>query len=202
MDSPSYSFLAYTSYSLALLVCSPLYRGRLDLQLADTRRLRHSPTVWGLAVVFFVFTDIVIDPVALRGSRWFLGQIYGYTEEGIYFGVPLSNFAGWTLVGATIIGLFQQLDKRILSPRWRQENPTRIRYAALRGPILYYLIILFNIAMTFFIGETLLGIIDLFIYIPMTAVTLSQFCSTAKIATAEELRAHVQDFPHSTIAQH
>jgi putative membrane protein len=201
MDSLSYSFLAYTSYALALLLCSPLYRGYGDLQLVDTRRIRQSPAVWGLGIVFFVCIDIVVDPVALRGSRWFLGQIYGYPEEGIYFGVPLSNFAGWALVGAVIIGLFQQLDKRLLSKGWTQEDPTRMRYTALWGPALYYLILLFNIAVTFFIGETLLGIVDLFIYMPVTAILLTQLANTAKIATTEELAAHAQDFPHSTIAQ-
>ncbi len=201
MDSLSYSFLAYTSYSLALLVCSPLYRGLGDLQLADTRQIRHSKMVWILSVIFFVWMDIVVDPVALQGARWFLGQIYGYPEEGIYFGVPLSNFVGWALVGATIIGLFQQIDKRLLSKYWTREDPSRVRWTALWGPALYYLILLFNIGITFVIGETFLGIVDLFIYLPVTAVILAQLFISAKIATTEELAAHARDFPASTIAR-
>ncbi|RMF85256.1 MAG: carotenoid biosynthesis protein [Nitrospinota bacterium] len=201
MDSLSYSFLAYTAYALALLIYSPLSRQGGNFQLVDTRSLRHSPAVGGLAVLFFVWIDIVVDPVALRGSRWFLGQIYGYPEEGIYFGVPLSNFLGWALVGAVIIGGFQQIDKRLLSPRWSRENPTRGYGTALWGPLLYYLILLFNIVVTFAIGEMLLGLVDLFIYLPVTAVILVQLFTPAKLATAEDLAAHARDFPCSTLAR-
>ncbi|MFZ1746988.1 MAG: hypothetical protein WBO24_02780 [Nitrospirales bacterium] len=31
----------------------------------------------GLTVVCFIFADVVTDPVALLGERWFLGNIYG-----------------------------------------------------------------------------------------------------------------------------
>lgn len=55
--------------------------------------------VVGLTVVFFTFSDVIIDPVALQGERWFLGEIYGYPQEAVYFGVPLTNFAGWAVVG-------------------------------------------------------------------------------------------------------
>ena len=68
-----------------------------------------------LAAVLFVTLDIIIDPLALRGYRWFLGQIYGYPEPGIYFGIPLSNFAGWLLVGIIMIALLQRLER--WSPR-------------------------------------------------------------------------------------
>src|SRR5262249_61764865 len=44
--------------------------------------------------------DVVIDPLAVRGDRWFLGHIFYYPEGGPYFGVPLTNFAGWWIVGA------------------------------------------------------------------------------------------------------
>ncbi len=47
--------------------------------------------------------DVVIDPLAVRGDRWFLGRIFYYPEPGGYFGVPVSNFAGWVVVGATIV---------------------------------------------------------------------------------------------------
>ncbi len=43
--------------------------------------------------------DVVIDPLAVRGDRWFLGRVFDYPSGGVYFGVPLSNFAGWLLVG-------------------------------------------------------------------------------------------------------
>ena len=62
-----------------------------------------------LGAVLMVALDIVIDPLALRGYRWFLGQIYGYPEGGVYFGITLSNFAGWFLVALVLIGVLQYL---------------------------------------------------------------------------------------------
>lgn len=53
----------------------------------------------GLTVALFTFSDVVIDPVALQDERWFLGNIYGYPQDGVYFGVPLANFAGWAVAG-------------------------------------------------------------------------------------------------------
>ena len=82
MDSLSFTFLAYASYATALFLCAPLWRTRRDVQVIDTKAIRRSPSVLALAVMFFVLIDMIIDPVALRGSRWFLGQIYGYYEVG------------------------------------------------------------------------------------------------------------------------
>ncbi len=48
--------------------------------------------------------DVVIDPLAVRGERWFLGHLFTYPEGGLYFGVPLSNFGGWLLVGWATVG--------------------------------------------------------------------------------------------------
>jgi len=62
----------------------------------------------GLAVaggVFAMLLDVVMDPMTLRGSHWFLGTLYRYRAGGWWFGVPWSNFAGWVLVSAVIIWL-------------------------------------------------------------------------------------------------
>jgi putative membrane protein len=47
--------------------------------------------------------DLVIDPVTLRGGRWFLGRLYDYHASGPWFSVPWSNFAGWVLVAGAIL---------------------------------------------------------------------------------------------------
>jgi putative membrane protein len=52
-----------------------------------------------LTILFFTFIDIIIDPVALQGERWFLGRIYYYPEPGTLFGVPIANYIGWAIVG-------------------------------------------------------------------------------------------------------
>ena len=57
-----------------------------------------------LSGALMTLLDVVIDPLAVRGERWFLGHLFTYPEGGLYFGVPLSNFAGWLLVGWVTVG--------------------------------------------------------------------------------------------------
>jgi len=113
-----------------------------------------------------VSLDIVIDPLALRGYRWFLGQIYGYPEPGVYFGVTLSNFGGWFLVALGLIRILQFLATRVPPSPWWDWGRRRFPSQALLGPALYLGILGFNLAMTFLIGETCLGWVGVFIYLP------------------------------------
>lgn len=160
MDSLSYTFLAYFSYSLALLVVSPLYRSGLDVQINRDDRIWHSKGVLLLATVFFVLQDVVVDPVALRGAQWFLGQIFYYPNGGLYFGVPLSNFFGWFAVGLVIISTLQWLDKFF----GQCASERRIPGKALLGPTCYFITMSFNLAVTFYIGEYGLGTVSLLIF--------------------------------------
>ena len=91
--------------------------------------------------------DVVIDPIALRGNRWFLGRIFYYVDGGAYFGVPLSNFAGWALVGTLAIGGYLVLTR---DGRGTRPEP---------GMALYYAVLAFNLAVTAWIREwVLLGL--------------------------------------------
>jgi uncharacterized membrane protein len=166
MDSLSYVFLAYASYSLALVALIPgRWQGGWFYLRGETTR----PASWRpllLGAVLMVTLDIVIDPLALRGYRWFLGQIYGYPEPGVYFGVPLGNFGGWFLVALGLIRVLQWLAAGAPSSSWwdwgRRDFPSQ----ALLGPALYLGILGFNLIMTFVIGETCLGWVGIFIYLP------------------------------------
>src|SRR3990170_3143306 len=142
MDSLSYSFLAYFSYSLALLLVSPVSRKGWRFELIAPPW--HSRGVLFLAATLMMLQDVVVDPVALRGSQWFLGQIFYYPDGGIYFGVPLSNFLGWFVVGLAIIYCFQRLDKKMGWAMPRAEN-------ALMGPACYFVNMLFILSVTFYI---------------------------------------------------
>ncbi len=62
-------------------------------------------------MAFFTFSDVIIDPLALRGDQWFLGQIYGYLDEALHFGIPLANFAGWSVVGLVSIFFYRWLER-------------------------------------------------------------------------------------------
>jgi hypothetical protein len=90
MDCLSFTFLAYAAFGLARAVL---------------RARRGSDALVVLvAGVAMMLLDVVIDPLAVRGDRWFLGRIFYYPDGGVYFGVPLSNFAGWMIVGWVGIG--------------------------------------------------------------------------------------------------
>jgi uncharacterized membrane protein len=163
MDSLSYVFLSYASYSLALLL-----QARADRAGGGAGRSSGATVL--LAAVLFVTLDIIIDPLALRGYRWFLGQIYGYPEPGSYFGIPLSNFAGWLLVGIIMIALLQRLERWSLPVAWMSWGQRRFAGAAYLGAGLYLGVLLFNLSLTFYIGETLLGIVGVFIYLPLATL--------------------------------
>jgi uncharacterized membrane protein len=129
-DSVSFTFLAYAAYCLTRRVLA----GMRTTSLARV----------ALAGFFMMMLDVVIDPAAVRGERWFLGHLFDYAEAGVYFGVPLSNFAGWWLVGA--IGVFAY--EACARPA-RSREPGRVE----AGIALYYAVFVFNVAVTGWIGE-------------------------------------------------
>ena len=110
--------------------------------------------------------DVVVDPLALRGYRWFLGQIYGYPSPGAYFGIPLTNFAGWLVVSLVLVRLLQVLPACLPQGAFwdwgRRDFPGR----AFLGPGLYLGILAFNLAMTLWIGELTIFLAGVFIYLP------------------------------------
>jgi uncharacterized membrane protein len=168
MDSLSYVFLSYASYSLALLLLQARPPAAVDRALIRAGKSAGATVL--LAAVLFVTLDIIIDPLALRGYRWFLGQIYGYPEPGSYFGIPLSNFAGWLVVGIIMIALLVRLERWSPPVAWMTWGQKQFAGAAYLGAGLYLGVLLFNLCLTFYIGETLLGIVGVFIYLPLATL--------------------------------
>ncbi len=168
MDSLSFIFLLYASYMLALWFLLPF---QSTVQASGRHLLVRESLSWrviGLTSLLFMFLDIVIDPVALRGERWFLGQIYGYPDPGVYFGVPLVNFAGWFVVGVISMAGYRLLDRHTgILPELPHAIPAR---EVLLGCGLYYGVLLFNVLVTFWIGEPLLGVVGCLIYLPITVL--------------------------------
>jgi putative membrane protein len=146
---------------------------------------------------------MVIDPLALRGSRWFLGQIYGYYEEGVYFGVPLANFLGWAIVGIALVTLHRLLDGVLWwRPQQRRDwGISWVPYRGLLGPLLYLGIYGFNVYMTFAIDEYLLGVVDLFLLLPLLVFAWTQVKRPQNRATTADITAHCLDFPTSPLCR-
>jgi uncharacterized membrane protein len=162
MDSLSFTFLAYASFCLA----------RVALAGRGTRR-------WGTAAmtgVFMMALDIVIDPLAVRGDRWFLGPLFTYAEPGIYFGVPLSNFAGWVVVGAVGVGLYLSLASSVAGRRiWP-------------GVALYYVVLGFNLAMTIQIGERILAGVGASVHVAVALIVVYLHRNPGALALGSESR--------------
>jgi putative membrane protein len=204
MDSISYVFLAYASYSVAMLAVSPLMRSGGMLYLLETKKLRGSLYTRLLGALFFVYLDIIIDPVALRGNRWFLGQIYGYPEEGVYFGIPISNFIGWFVVGFVLIYALQKIDSLLRAENAKDRFGHRYPWRFLIGPALYLGVVIFNSSVTFLIREYNIAWSSIFIILlPSfllytligTKLSAANFPSTA-------LEAHLRDFPGVMVPEH
>lgn len=195
-DSLSYVFLTYCSYATALLVLAPVKRAKGDLVLLETSRLRRSFAVLLLGSLFQVFLDIVTDPVALQGSRWFLGRIYGYREVGTHFGVPMSNYLGWWLVSALLIAVLQLLD-RLGTAGKRPAGVGAAPYRSLYGPFLYLCVIAFNLGVTFYIGENLMALTGIFIFTLPVVMALVLFRQKLDRYHKDELAAHLADYPWS-----
>jgi|SRR5208283_1381200 len=199
-DSMSYVFLAYASYSMALLICAPVMLLKKTLYVLETRAIRNSVFVGILGAILFVYLDIIIDPVALRGNRWFLGQLYGYPAGGAYFGVPISNFTGWLLVGFLMISALQRIDYSLHRAHTSDHAGYHYPWRYLIGPILYYGVLIFNLSVTFMIGEYTLGWAGIFIVLLPTLLIYSIIATKLSAGNTQKyLNAHLSDFPLAAI---
>jgi len=194
-DSLSYVFLSYCSYATALFILSPLKSWRWNLATLETRAIRRSFSALLLGSFLQTFLDIVIDPVALQGRRWFLGQIYGYREAGLHFGVPLSNYAGWLLTSFCLIAALQLIDARRLddAPRGVMDLPFR----SLLGPFLYLSVMLFNIAMMLVIGERFMALCAALMFTLPILMVLVLALRRINRYSKDELGGHLRDYPWS-----
>lgn len=194
-DSLSYVFLSYCSYSTALFIISPLKAWRWNIVTLETRRLRRSFAALLLGSFLQTFLDIVIDPVALQGKRWFLGQIYGYREAGIHFGVPLSNYAGWLLTSFCLIAALQLIDVRRLDET--ASGLVSIPFHSLIGPTLYLSVLIFNIAMTLIIGERFMALCGVLMYTLPLVIAVTLAVRRVNLYTKDQLGEHLRDYPWS-----
>ncbi len=138
-DSLSYVFLSFAGYMTALLL-----RSRWNPYQPLNALQRGWKTVLGGAALTMIL-DIVIDPVANLGKHWFLGDVYFYPHGGLYFGVPLSNFAGWFLTTLAILAAFRLSDSL--------EGVPKSLDTVLLGFGLYLGVYLFNLGITLYLRD-------------------------------------------------
>ena len=202
MDSLSYVFLAFFSYSFAIYLLSPIFFQKGRIEVVDTKKIRHSPSVLILASFLMVWLDILIDPVANQGDKWFLGKIYEYQTKGYYYGVPLSNFLGWLLVAFLIISSYQRIDillEKTAPLRGRPALPAKGLY----GVIFYFGVCAFITTVAWvYLENPQLVFTNLFILFPLLLWAVFHAVSPASRASEEELESHLRDFPESPLRKY
>jgi uncharacterized membrane protein len=173
MDSISFSFLLYAAYCVALCLALPIRPSPASTHpmLKPLYLDVDARTSWSMLLLttfLFAFIDMVIDPVSLRGDRWFLGKIYYYPDPGLHFGVPLTNYVGWAVVGFISLAIYFPLERRLpaFSP------PPSATPQILLGVGLYYGVLAFNLSVTFWIGESFMGMSGLLMHLPVIALLI------------------------------
>jgi len=193
-DSLSFTFLCYLGWRLGVLLHAPLLVERGDVRLVESRAIATSWRACLTGALLMTWLDVVIDPLTVHGDRWFLGRMYYYPDGGVYFGVPLSNFAGWFLVGTVTIRLFQLWEQRAGS-RYGRRGARHLPYSAIFEPLVYLGILAFNLALTFWIGEVLLGTVGVMLYLPIVVLSVLHVADPRRRASAADLTAHRADHP-------
>jgi uncharacterized membrane protein len=183
MDSISFSFLLYAAYCVALCLVLPIRpsSGSAQPMLNPLHLDVSARTSWSVLFVtafLFAFIDMVIDPVALRGDRWFLGKIYYYPDPGVHFGVPVANYLGWAVVGLISLALYFPLERRLPA----LSLPPSVTSRLLLGVGLYYGVLAFNLSMTFWIGESFMGMSGLLMHLPVIALLVLRLAGSRPIS--------------------
>jgi putative membrane protein len=188
MDSLSFTFLSYVSWELATMLLGRLQASWRDAQVTDAEVVRRRWATALLAAFLMMYLDIIIDPVALRGDRWFLGKIYFYPDGGMYFGITIANFLGWFFVCFAIVRLFVLIEGFVFAKASGLPAGVRnYRYKAIGPAGLYFGVLGFNLFMTFWIGERMLGAVGAIIVLPLAVMVGLAFGKAARghNATAE-----------------
>ena len=182
MDPISFSFLTYISYTLSLFLWCPLKKNGWDIRLVESNAIKYSWRVIVTGAVLMMMLDVVIDPVSFLGDRWFLGQIYTYREQGEYLNIPLTNFAGWFVVGFTILFIFTRIDAGLTRRGFRDFGMRQVPGQALLGPAVYFGVLVFTLGVTFYIGEYFMGFCGLGVSLLLLSLPLVKVFRKEKVS--------------------
>jgi len=107
------------SWFVLMYIPIVLFRNFITIDQGNTkivRVIKHSLICSGLLVSF----DFFLDPLAVHAQTWV------WHEDGGYFGVPLSNYLGWFIVGFICYLLFFS----IRNPVSKHERHSVLKYDA------------------------------------------------------------------------
>jgi uncharacterized membrane protein len=76
MASLSFIFMNYAGLLMAMTALGRFDERAPGMRFVDFTATLHMPALLLLAPLFTTVLDIVIDPVALQGKDWFLGELY------------------------------------------------------------------------------------------------------------------------------
>ena len=103
---------------------TPLVLGAYSVS-ANLTRSRGSRMI--VLTCLLIVVDLVLDPGAVKLRFW------NYGSNGFYYGVPLSNFAGWFLSGSAVAALME-----VLISRFKPLLPVPVQLASSAGLTVYF----------------------------------------------------------------
>ena len=168
-DSLSYPFMTFAGFATAVFILGKKHANGTAASIF-------------LGALLTTLLDVIVDPAATMGERWFLGKIHFYANPGLYFGVPLTNFAGWFLVSLAIIFCNVTMWRFIGFFGYQSTKVPKYQRTDWMFPAFYCGIALFIIAVTFSIGEWKLGIMSSAILIIISAFAIRGFCVQRRTA--------------------
>ena len=145
--------MTYSSYALA----NALVHGGGSVAGRPTKAGQRSSwprLLWLVFLSAMIMTswDLMNDPVNVAGGNWV------WMEKGAYFGIPLSNYAGWFFT-TFVVYLLYRLYERATAPEHRQVTD---RSFALLPMLAYAVTMLANVGALTLNGQTGPALVGLF----------------------------------------
>jgi uncharacterized membrane protein len=193
-----FAAVCWSAFQTAVLLWSPLELRRGDFQVLDTIAIRRSGRVLVTGAVLVTALGGLLEPLKVRGDRWFLGALYAYPEGGLYFGAPATAFAGMLVTALVTIGLYQRIEPLLLRPtRLLRAGQAHLPLGGLVEPACYLTLVAFALAVTLWLGEQQVALVGLLVFVPLTVVAAAHVLGVATRATPAEREAHRHDFPRA-----
>jgi putative membrane protein len=104
---------------------------------------------------------------------------------------------GWFLVALASIGIFRVFERR---PGWSTAGIGHWPFGGLIEPLIYLGIVVFNLGITFWIGEAFMGVVGVTVFAPVVVLFLTHVLNPMRRATAADVLRHREDYPVSPLA--